>query len=212
MDNAARSQRTRNAALNAAAEIVSRDGPGRLTLDAIARESGLSKGAITHQFRTKKAVLEALLERQQSYFRQVRDQHLAEAATSSTYPELFAAIATLREATGQPQSLALAIAAVIAEDPDLLATYRAKGSGALEAIRAEADDVDRALLRWSAAQGLLLDMLFGMSPLGDQDRDRLFTLLLDDGYWAGRAGPARKATGGRARTRRTKSVATNAAD
>ena len=41
MDNASRSERSRNVALDAALVIIARDGPGRLTLDAIARESGL---------------------------------------------------------------------------------------------------------------------------------------------------------------------------
>lgn len=43
MDNASRSERSRNVALDAALVIIARDGPGRLTLDAIARESGLPK-------------------------------------------------------------------------------------------------------------------------------------------------------------------------
>ena len=57
MENAARSERSRKAAIQAALTIIARDGPGRLTLDAIARESGISKGGVMHQFRTKEAVL-----------------------------------------------------------------------------------------------------------------------------------------------------------
>ena len=38
MDNPSRSERSRNAVLTAAITIIARDGPGRLTLDAIARE------------------------------------------------------------------------------------------------------------------------------------------------------------------------------
>ena len=45
MDNATRSERSRNAALEAAIAIIARDGPGRLTLDAIARESGSARAA-----------------------------------------------------------------------------------------------------------------------------------------------------------------------
>ena len=37
MDNASRSERTRKAVLQAALTIIARDGPARLTLDAIAR-------------------------------------------------------------------------------------------------------------------------------------------------------------------------------
>ena len=46
MDNPSRSEKTRNAVIQAALAIIARDGPGRLTLDAIARESGISKGGL----------------------------------------------------------------------------------------------------------------------------------------------------------------------
>ena len=64
MDNPTRSRRSRSAVLQAALAIIARDGPGRLTLDALARESGLSKGGLMHQFRSKQAVLLALIEHQ----------------------------------------------------------------------------------------------------------------------------------------------------
>jgi len=50
MDNATRSERSRTAAIQAALTIIARDGPGKLTFDAIARESGMSKGGLMHQF------------------------------------------------------------------------------------------------------------------------------------------------------------------
>ncbi|KTT89235.1 TetR family transcriptional regulator, partial [Mammaliicoccus sciuri] len=49
-------ERSRKAALDAAITIVTRDGSGCLTPDAIARESGLSKGGVMHQLRIKEAV------------------------------------------------------------------------------------------------------------------------------------------------------------
>jgi AcrR family transcriptional regulator len=195
MDNASRSQRSRNAALDAAIKIISRDGPGRLTLDAIARESGLSKGAITHQFRTKKAVLKALLDRQSGYFKDFHRQYLADASAKVSQPELAAEIATLRKATAQPSSVVLAIVAAVAEDPVLLAASRKSAAEKLKAIRAEAGDSELALLRWAAARGLLLDTLFGMSPLGIKERDRLFERLLDDRFWSAHERPAAARTG-----------------
>jgi len=63
-----RSERTRQAVIQAALTIIARDGPRRLTFDAIARESGLSKGGVMHQFPTKIDVLKALLEHQIQYF------------------------------------------------------------------------------------------------------------------------------------------------
>jgi len=68
MDNPSRSERSRKLAIEAAFTIIARDGPGQLTFDAIARESGISKGGLMHQFRTKGNVLKALLEHQTDYF------------------------------------------------------------------------------------------------------------------------------------------------
>ena len=56
MDNATRSERSRNTALKAALTILSRDGLNALTFDALARESGISKGGLLHQFGTKDGI------------------------------------------------------------------------------------------------------------------------------------------------------------
>lgn len=49
--------------LDAAEDVVLRDGIGRLTLDAVAREAKLSKGGLMHHFPTKDALLEAMVHR-----------------------------------------------------------------------------------------------------------------------------------------------------
>jgi AcrR family transcriptional regulator len=196
MDNPSRSERSRNAVLTAAITIIARDGPGRLTLDAIARESGLSKGGLMHQFRSKQAVLKALLRQQMTYFEEIGNRFLEKARATSSQPELAAQIATMQEAVAQPNSVAFAMAAVIAEDPSLLAGPRKIDAQIIKAIKARAADPELALLRWAAARGLLLNTLFGMSPLSDKERDRLFARLLDDRQWTALEPPGKgRATG-----------------
>lgn len=51
------------AVLNAAEEVVLRDGIGRLTLDAVAREARLSKSGLLHYFPSKEALIDALVGR-----------------------------------------------------------------------------------------------------------------------------------------------------
>jgi AcrR family transcriptional regulator len=184
MDNASRSERSRKAALQAALTIIARDGPGRLTLDAIARESGMSKGGLTHQFPTKEAVLKALLEHQIEYFGEFTARYMAEAGAASAQPQLAAQLATLREAVAQPHSVALAILGAVTQDPALLSRTRAATGATVEAIKAEAADPESALVRWAAAQGLVLMSLFGLNPLTDQERGQLFDHLLDDRRWS----------------------------
>ena len=190
MDNATRSERSRNAALEAAIAIIARDGPGRLTLDAIARESGLSKGGVMHQFRTKEAVLKALLERQMAHFEAFSTRYLAKASETSANPNLATQLATVREAASSPNSAALALVAAMVENPNLMALPREREMERMAAIRDEATDPDLAMLRWAGAMGLLLSSLFGMSPLGKDDHQRLFARLLDDSQWTGLERPA----------------------
>ena len=183
MDNPSRSERSRNAALEAATTIVKRDGPGRLTLDAIAREAGLSKGGVMHQFRTKEAVLKALLEQQIAYFEDFSSRFIAKARETTDQPELAAQIATLREAIKTPRAGAFALLAAMNENPELMALPRDVDIKKVAVMKAQARDPDLALLRWAAARGLLLSSLFGLSSLTDTERDRLFERLLDDSQW-----------------------------
>ena len=205
MDNASRSERSRKAVLQAALTIISRDGPARLTLDAIARESGMSKGGLTHQFPTKEAVLKALLEHQIEYFGDFTERYLAEAGAASAQPKLAAQIATLREAIAQPHSVALAILGALTQDPGLLSQTRAASGKTVDAIKTEAADPQLALVRWAAAQGLTLMTLFGLNPLTDPERDQLFDHLLDDRRWTGLAQSKEKPAAAPARTRKAKS-------
>jgi len=101
MDNVSRSERSRNAIIQAALAIIARDGPGRLTLDAIAREGGLSKGGVMHQFRTKEAVLKTLLENQVEFFENFSRDYLASAGADDNGAQLAAQIAVQRKAIAE---------------------------------------------------------------------------------------------------------------
>jgi AcrR family transcriptional regulator len=185
MDNQTRSERTRDAALQAALTIIARDGAAKLTLDAIARESGISKGGLMYQFRSKEAVLTALLERQTAEVAALSRRYVAEHGAGQLYPELAARIATSRAAiTGPAYAVSYAIFGLLAQDPGLLAVSRAKDVESVAVIKAEATDPDLAMLRWLAARGLTQTALIGPSPLTAAERDRLFARLLDDKQWA----------------------------
>jgi AcrR family transcriptional regulator len=196
MDNATRSERSRNAVLEAALAIIARDGPARLTLDAIARESGISKGGLMHQFRTKEAVLKALLQRLTKHFEDFSRRYIAEAGAARSQPHLAAQIATLREAVTTPRSVVFAVLGAAAQEPGLLAVTREIDAEKIGVIKAEAPDPELAMLRWAAAYGLTLSALLGLSPFSEGERERLFDRLLDDRQWS-----AAPETGKQRRTR-----------
>jgi len=183
MDNPTRSERSRAAAIQAALTIISRDGPGQLTFDAISRESGISKGGLMHQFQTKGNVLKALLEHRTEYFENFSRDYLAKIGPDQPSATLLAQIATTRESMTQQDSVGYAILAALVEDPTLLSAIREIDAKRVKRIKAEAADPELALLRWEAARGLALTSLLGLCPLSDKERSRLFDRLLDERQW-----------------------------
>ncbi|MBN9530046.1 MAG: TetR family transcriptional regulator [Alphaproteobacteria bacterium] len=198
MDNATRSERSRNAVIQAALAIIARDGPARLTLDAIARESGISKGGLMHQFRSKEAVLKAVLEQQIEHFEAISRDYEAKFAGNHPAPHLAAQIATSREAAVGSHVAALAAYGALADQPDLLSASRKLDVDKVQAIKAEADDPDLALLRWTAARGLAITAVLGLCPFSDAERARLFDRLLDNHAWTRPATAAKPVAAGKA--------------
>lgn len=177
MDNSARTERSRNAAIEAALRVIARDGPARMTLDAIAREGGMTKGRLMHHFPSKEAILEALMEHQRVHFDALGQRFRAEHGEAEA-PVLSSQIATLRQVSREPTSVALALLGALAQNPSLLAPMREEMSRILDQVRAEAADPDEAVLRWTAAQGLALMTLIDFCPFSVGEREQLFTRLL----------------------------------
>ncbi|RKP51741.1 TetR/AcrR family transcriptional regulator [Pararobbsia silviterrae] len=184
MDNASRSERSRNIAIQAALVILTRDGPGGLTFDALARESGISKGGLLHQFRSKAGVLTALLQYQREMYGRFATDYLVKAGAKKRERTLAAQISVLRESINQPHSVARAVLAALVEDANLLEDIKNADDTHSKIIKKEAADPDMAMLRLAAARGLAYNALLGLCPMSSKQRDRLFERLLDEDYWS----------------------------
>lgn len=183
MDNQTRSEISRKKAIDAALSILTRDGVGGLTFDALSRESGISKGGLLHQFRTKQGVLEALLEFQQQQFEQFGRDYLVKEGASKAEPMLAAQIAIFREAINQPNSVARAVLAAIIESPELLKDRNNADFDKLKTMDKESGDFELSLLRFFAASGIAFNVLLGLMPLTSAMQNRLFARLLDEKTW-----------------------------
>jgi AcrR family transcriptional regulator len=183
MDNQTRSEISRKKAIDAALSILTREGVGGLTFDALSRESGISKGGLLHQFRNKQGVLRALLERQREQFEQIASEHLASGGAARPEPSLSAQIAIYRESANQPHSVARAVLAALIESPALLDDLKTHDATKMEQLQTEAKDLELSLLRYFAASGIAFNSLLGLSVMPDALRDSLFERLLDDAKW-----------------------------
>ena len=183
MDNQTRSETTRKKAIEAAFTILAREGVGGLTFDSLSRESGVSKGGLLHQFRTKHGVLTALLDYQRQQFEQIRLDYLAKEAGKKAEPNLSAHIAVYRESIKQPHSVARAVLAALVESPELLDDSKAADADRMKALQRESGDLELSLLRYFAASGIAFNSLLGLAPLPQTMINRLFDRLLDEDSW-----------------------------
>lgn len=181
-----RSERARRAVLEAAGALLERDGLPAMTMEAIARRSGVSKATIYRWWSSKEAVtLDALAERLAVRLPVAPG---ARSLRGELVLRLRSRAAMLRAHPAILQTLA-AVQSRMAGDPDLGAAYHAHVSERLHGesraafgrarragqIRAEADvDVALDLL----FGGLYLRLLQGLEPCGDDFAERAVDIVL----------------------------------
>lgn len=192
MDNQTRSEISRRKAIEAALTILTRDGIGGLTFDSLSRESGISKGGLLHQFRTRHGVLSALLDYQREQFQQIARDYMQKEGSTKAEPLLAAQIAIYREAIKQPRSVARASLAALIENPALVEDMKTSDEATMQAVRDGAADPDLSLLRYFAASGIAFHALLGMWTVSESARTRLFDRLLDEKNWEARTSPPKR--------------------
>ena len=161
--------RTRDRLLDAASVVVRRDGAQALTLDAVAAEAEVSKGGLLYHFKSKRELVEGMVERWLTEFE--RDIEAADPAFVRGY------VRASDPAGMQMDELGM-LAALIADPSLLLAVRRQYGIWQDRVEREGRDPVDATVARL-AADGLWLAELFGMGPPTGELRERVVQRLLD---------------------------------
>jgi AcrR family transcriptional regulator len=169
---------TRETVLDAAFRVA-RGGGGRFTIDAVAREAGVSKGAVLHHFPSKEALAGGMLEQQLDEFDALIERRLAEESEGETGRWLRAYVrASFEMGAGDP-AVNDALLAAMATEPGLLSSFE----GRFESwrSRAEADGVDRtrANLVRLAVDGLATAESFGIGAPEGEEREDLLEALVD---------------------------------
>lgn len=168
---------TRNQLLDAAQRVAARRGAGRITLDEVARESGLSKGGLLYHFRSKEALIQGMLERLISQTQAVRE-HEEQQRSAQSHQTLRALLATRnREDLFDPDVL-MAILAAAAEEPALLDPVREHIADVREQIIAQSGNKEIYWLLWAASDGLLLQETLGIAPYPPEQRLQVRNKLL----------------------------------
>ena len=186
------------ALLDAAIQVVSRDGFGALTLDAVAKEAGVSKGGLTHHYATKDALVTAMLEHFAQRLLRELDRFAADdpelkgrrirAMMKVAFPELrddartgrARSATTKRAATGassEVQQLFLTAIAASAVNPELLKPLRRQAGELREQMLGQSPDGLWQVITWLALDGLMLWRMLGLLPKNDPLPSRMLRLL-----------------------------------
>lgn len=158
--------------LDAAERVVVREGAAGLSIDAVAREAGVSKSRVVYDHKTKSGLLEALIDRRiQAEMERVRKS--VEDSADTLYPELFGRIATAeREFDETERAVAMAVTASMSNEAKIQQQMREWTDVELKAMES-APRPKAALMAYLALTGLCLTELFGFHQWEEAERRKI---------------------------------------
>jgi AcrR family transcriptional regulator len=173
-----RTHSSRHAILDAAESVVGTHGAAHVTLEAVAKHAGVSKGGLLYHFPSKEALLQGMMTR-------LFDQFAAEQAAihSTLRPDRPGAdlkafvLASLRKAS-QSCRVSAALLAAGANDPSLLEPVRAIRRRRFQQFAGLRSRPMRAWVIVLAMEGLWLNDVLGTSVLNRRQRRLLERELL----------------------------------
>ncbi|MEH2141604.1 TetR/AcrR family transcriptional regulator [Nostoc sp.] len=170
---------TRNALLEAAARVMVAHGSKALTLEAVAREAGVSKGGLLYHFPNKEALIAGMLQ-------QLIDQKTAslkheleqDDAPKTPGHWLRAYIRSFENHNTHSSPMQSALLAAVAENPELLKPWQEKFADWQRQIETSGLDPAIATLIRLALNGLSFTYLFGLGvPQESLHKQVIETLL-----------------------------------
>ena len=164
--------------LNAAEQVVARDGVSNLTLEAVAREAGVSKGGLLYHFPSKSALVIAIVERLATHCESKHAEALeAEPDGAGSFTRAYLN-ARMRPHEPQEMLIHTALLAAAGTDPQYLEPFRKRLTH--WQARLESDEIDpaTACIVRLAIDGLCLGELLGMPVPSGELRQRVLDKLV----------------------------------
>ena len=142
--------------LNAAEFVVARDGAARLTLEAVAERAGVSKASVIYDFKSKQALIEAVIRRavrNDNAFNDGVTEGLGNITSSVIRGRIVAASEPFPD---EFRAVALNLCAALAQDAQLRTAIQVNQSAVIDRIMKTSANPRGALLAYLALEGLKL--------------------------------------------------------
>lgn len=168
---------TKYTILQAACQLIQREGVGRLTLEAVAHEAGVSKGGLLYHFPNKEALVEGMVRYLLDEFEQAIDRaYEREATTPGAWLRAY-----IRASTGDDYEdidNASALLAAAANNPALLDPLREQYAKWQEQTEHDGIPAARATIIRLALDGLWFADMFGFASPTGKLREQVIAELL----------------------------------
>jgi AcrR family transcriptional regulator len=169
----------RDRLLSAAEKVVARDGVTNLTLEAVAREAGVSKGGLLYHFPSKSALIVAIVERLATHCEANQAKALeAEGAAPGAFTRSYVR-ARMEGFDPEEVPLHTALLAAAGEDPHYLQPFRLRAVEWQRRIENDGIDPVTANIVRLAIHGLCLGEMFGMPVAEGEMKERVLERLIE---------------------------------
>ncbi len=172
----------RDAVLDAAERVVASSGAARLTLEAVAAEAGISKASVLYDYKTKRELIRAVIERRAEAENR-RLQTYIDALGGAPDAAIRGRLAGAAEPiSSEERTVAISLCSALAQDPELQAPIRDAIRMRVAEIRSASTAPRGAMLAFLATEGLMLLEWFSLAPWSEAERA---ALIADIGWLIG---------------------------
>jgi AcrR family transcriptional regulator len=168
---------TRDALLQAANRVILRDGSGKLTLDAVAREANVSKGGLLYHFKNKEALIFGLLESHLAQFERALEEGMD--GTPGAWTRAFVRASVAELTSSDAPEMDAALLAAVGENPGLLEPFRARARAWQASAESDGIDPTTATLVRLATDGLYYTELFDLGQPSPELRAKVVERMLE---------------------------------
>lgn len=163
--------------INAASEIVWNEGVVHLTLEAVAKRAGVSKGGLLYYFPNKVALIKGmLLELTDSFVEEIQERVKTDKQQGGKWSRAYVK-ATFNE-IDSGSTMSAGLLAAIFTNPELLKEFQSHYAIFQENIEKDGINSTYSTIARLAVDGLWFAEIFGLAPLNKEQREQVFDELV----------------------------------
>ncbi|MGZ0043124.1 TetR/AcrR family transcriptional regulator [Paenibacillus ottowii] len=169
----------RNQILAAASSIVNTHGAEKLTLEAVAKEAGVSKGGLLYHFPNKQALVDTMMEEStNSYISNIIENAINSININGKWSRAYIDATFNDVKNGNSDEMNSAIIISLYTNPDLLTKFKNEYSIIQKNIENEGIDPVIATIVRLAVDGLRFSEILGVGDLNSELREKVIKQLI----------------------------------